>query len=157
MPSKGKEFEVFCKFCGRPRIVSEYLYRRSVNKIFFCDRVCQGAWKSANVRGKKHHAFSRVTVWCEWCGKEKEVSKADYDQHTHFFCNTKHQMAWRSKFEKGENSPLRGPRVTVHCAVCGKPRLVVPSVAEKHERHFCDRWCQGAWKSQHENGEKCHA
>jgi len=41
--------------------------------------------------------------------------------------------------------------VTVKCAWCGKEKQVWDSVAKKYDKFFCNRICQGKFKSEHAN------
>ncbi len=42
----------------------------------------------------------------------------------------------------------------IHCLICGKERLVVPSVIKNGDGKFCSRKCVGKWREKHSNNEK---
>lgn len=110
-----------CEYCG-----ISFNAKRSSSK--YCSRECQ-----IKARTK------RVTVQCDYCGKEIEKQQCHMG-HKHHFCNNTCQGKWNSLNNVGENHPTYS-RVEVQCDNCGKTFLV-QNYKKDNEKHYCSRECQ---------------
>ena len=110
-----------CEYCG-----IEYNAKRSSSK--YCSRDCQ-----IKARTK------RVTVQCDYCGKDIE-KKQCHMNHEHHFCDKVCQGKWTSLNKVGENHPSYS-RVEVKCDTCGKI-FAVENYKKDNETHYCSRECQ---------------
>lgn len=154
MPKAVERIEVTCATCGKAKKILPSHYYKNKEKRFFCDRKCQGQWKSKNVSRENHHSWSSIEVRCAFCGKPKFINKARFETTENFFCDTQCQMNWRKIHWKGENCPLSVEKVTVYCKWCGKPKKVIPYLLTVNGHFFCDRKCQGIYKSVYESKDK---
>lgn len=101
--------EVVCSWCGKPKEVKYSHYRRG--NRFFCDNSavgsCRAMWDSAFKTGPGNPNFKeKVTVYCEVCGKQKEIKPSRYakSETKRFYCNVKCQSVWMAKNQAGSNS-----------------------------------------------------
>ena len=76
---------------------------------------------------------NRVTFNCEYCGKEKSVSKSSFNKTKHHFCNKECYDKWQNQ------------KITFNCEYCGKEKSVKKSKLGK-EHNFCSIECYNKWK-----------
>lgn len=94
----------------------------------------------------------RVTVSCNYCGKDVNRKRSEYDAHDLHFCD----HACRGAHLSSEDYPMYdGAQVTVTCDGCGEPvtcpRSQIGTWAEG--RTFCSRACYALVKSTDVAGE----
>jgi 5-methylcytosine-specific restriction endonuclease McrA len=85
-----------CKQCGtRLSItVDKYLIGRGV----YCNRKCEGLWRSQNMRGKNHpHWQERIAKKCLFCGKKVVRTPGLIRQGLRIFCSRGCRGKWVSQ------------------------------------------------------------
>lgn len=110
-----------CAQCGITYTAHRSQHERYGSK--FCCKACYAAWQKDNppahlppapVYGKDNHAWRKVVVNCDNCGREIERTPYRLQKLNHHFCNAKCMGEWRSNNIVGEKHPLwkedsRGP------------------------------------------------
>ena len=141
-----KKVKRICKFCGK----SFYTYsspstiKRGMGK--FCSRLCQGKWRTENLKGVNHPCWRRKKRECLVCGKTFYVIPSRVKDGGGKFCSNKCYSLYRVG-EKASN--WRGGKVERVCAVCNKKFKVDPNVVRRNHGRFCSRSCQAIWGKKH--------
>lgn len=103
---------------------------------------------------KTHHvaahgeSIAGVEVTCAQCGDTKRVPPSQANKTERSFCVQECERQWKSENIHGENHHQWSGRVEVKCAWCGDPKDVIPSIAERNTRHFCNLECSANWRSE---------
>lgn len=97
----GYEFE--CDWCGEV-LWKEKSYQGQ-DKKFFCDKECEGNWKSENKTGENHPRFGSggIVIECEWCGESVEKPPSHVEPYDHHFCSLSCRGEWLSENWVGED------------------------------------------------------
>ena len=91
----------YCGNCGKEIRKEKQFIEKYKNN--FCNRKCQIEYyrkHSEAFKGEKSPVYSRVSVICEWCGKEFAVYKCLKGKTR--FCSVKCRNDWQSDMMKGE-------------------------------------------------------
>jgi hypothetical protein len=96
---------VKCAWCGDEKGVTPS-YAEKYDR-HFCGDGHRGDWMSEAQRGENHPNWvENVTVECEWCNTEKEVSRHEYRRcEKHFCADGGCQAEWQAKHFTGEGNP----------------------------------------------------
>ena len=124
---------VKCHTCGKvyPRAYS--LWNRSKYKRFYCTMDCQKAYKY----GKNFNKIvPKVQCKCDYCGKEIEKIKSQFESNKHNFCGKPCSYKW-----KAEN--LTGDKIY--------------NFTGGHDRHYGPNWGIQRRLCRERDGNKCNA
>lgn len=133
-----------------------------------CDRIFDSG-RGVKVHHKKAHGESIATGGsatrdCDGCGGTIHRPPAGFvnqrtgEEHHRHFCSDGCREQWHQSWMEagGEGHPAwDGGLVTVACDWCGDEKDVKPSTAERG-RTFCDKRCEGAWRSENVVGPDHH-
>lgn len=144
---------VTCATCGKTKKVKKIVFDQNKTGHFFCNAQCHGQWSSIYKIRKNNPTWSSIEVECSFCGKKKWVSKSYYSTRTHFYCSAKCQASWRKLHWKGTDNPLYVEKVKVYCEWCGKEKRVIPYLLTVNDIFFCNKVCQGQYKSKYGSKE----
>ena len=160
-----EEVEKECSTCGDTIHVSKY--RLENFESFYCDKDCRVKDSSFHLTGKDHPSWKddiHVLVDCDSCGESFET--VTYKKRR--FCSIDCENDWRSKSQRGENSPLwtggydgyYGPnwskqrhearkRDHFSCQVCGRDERQLGKIPSCHHvtklRHYRDNYDAPEW------------
>jgi hypothetical protein len=137
------KIKVNCSWCGKEKEVSDYQAKQNVNHRFFCNRDCQGKWKSQNFVGENNPHWNSVKVKCDFCGIEIDRSPSEIKNLDHYFCDKKCFRSWQGTQQ-------------IPCAQCGKLIPITKHEIGRSKDNFCDRKCFAEWKKKL-IGEKNHS
>lgn len=148
-PVNKKRIEVKCKICGKPKLVTEFYYNKNATGNFFCSMECWGKYKTLYCTGENNPLYvERITVYCDWCGKEKKIKPSRLNTRKNHFCSQKCLASWMSKYQIGENCPAyKGRTVEIPCDNCRKIILKSVSNIERGRKSFCSKDCQNNYHS----------
>lgn len=133
--------DVLCKLYVREKLTSQECGERlNVSRATIC-------------RNLKRHGVAIITDrekligTCLICGKEFRYYPTNSKG---IYCGQK----CAGERMRGENNRnWVGGLVTVYCAYCGKSKAIDKSRGEMYSKHFCNPSCNGAWKSENQNGK----
>lgn len=102
---KGGPQEVECSNCGKK--LKRNNYKVENQKWLFCNRLCEGAFKSKECRGENAPNWQGgpVTRICKVCSKEFQIPKSYLQDGPRNFCSNKCYGTWLSEHQRGENNP----------------------------------------------------
>jgi len=132
-----------CQHCGK-----SFASKEKVR--VFCSLFCKlaGCITRPNARP--------LIVTCDQCGNEFDYldGPKDFAKTVHHFCNLACANAWRRDGgnPSGEAHPEYS-RLKVTCAQCGAELTREPWRLKQNQMQFCNRKCQGAWRSENWTGE----
>lgn len=95
----------------------------------------------------------KVKVKCDNCGKSIEKWPFEVKKYKHHFCNGTCKGKWMCKQPKERAPNYRGGNTYVLCDNCGKKIEKVPAIAKNNNHNFCNRKCEGQWRSRHKRGK----
>ena len=125
------KYECICKCCG-----TTFKAERKDRK--FCSKRCSSEYRD-----------NKEFVTCNWCGKQYKEKHYRVSNNNHF-CSRECLGKYRSKFLKGENSPLN-KKIIKKCSYCKKEITVRQS--RDFEHNFCSQECHGKWRKENLLGE----
>ena len=133
----NSKIKVKCTNCGKEieRFPSQVL------ENIFCCRECH----------KEYVTKTSITYKCEVCGKEKTMSKSDYEKSKHHYCSYKCSRVGFSKNYSGEDSPYY-EGITLICNQCGEEYPVKKSTIGRRKMNFCSKDCKNKWQSENVRG-----
>lgn len=86
--------------------------------------------------GSENPKWSRVTTYCDYCGKEILIKKNRYKRSKHHYCSQECKKSDASRIKPTYQST----KVIVKCINCGRDIEKYKSLVRK--LNFCDRGCQ---------------
>lgn len=133
----SKKVVVVCSDCGKTII--RYPSDLKGRKNFFCNKICQGRFRSKYFVGKNacNWQGGKVKINCADCGKIVEKFPSDIPESGKVFCNNICRGRWLSKENIGKNHPNYKPRKEVQCLNC-------PNIFEieiDSEQKYCSLEC----------------
>lgn len=139
---KGGKIKVKCAICGK--LIERFPSKVKTTKHHFC-RECF----------KQKRKAKKVKVLCDNCGKIIEKEPNEIRRRKLHFCNLTCWGEWISRELSGDKSP-NYRKVEVRCDNCGKTILKIPIELRRRKikHHFCDRKCNGEWKSKDKKWRK---
>lgn len=148
------KIKVSCECCGKIKEV--YPFRIKQNKVFFCNKICGGKWRSKNLIGKKAFNWKggNVKRICEICKTTFEVEKHIVKGGKGMVCSPDCQKIWQSINIRGEKHPLWKEKVEVNCGWCNKILKVHSCRLKRSEKVFCpNSKCKHKWMSKNFRGK----
>lgn len=135
--NSNSKVKVKCINCGKEieRFPSQVL-----NDVF-CSKECY----------KEYVTKTSITYKCEICGKEKMMSKSNYNKSKHHYCSYRCSRIGFSKNYRGEDSP-NYEGITQICMQCGNEYLSKKSTIGRNKMNFCSRECKNKWQSENIRG-----
>ncbi len=132
-----------CFYCGGIAV------HKFKNGKYCCEKIvskCPAKKDELKKKAGKYHPLykERIIVFCNYCGKIKEISSWEYNCSKNHFCNKKCCGKWKSENLVGENSH-RYKQITVFCDYCGKSKTIPPCRQYK-KYHFCNLKCMSKWQ-----------
>lgn len=118
----GKEFipnsvnNIYCsRRCARPSSVIFIKFCESCGKSFETERenarFCSKGCTNHSLKGGKRKPEHWITIKCDYCGKEWQMTKGDASRSKHHFCTDNDYAclsAWRSEHIRGKDHPAYG-------------------------------------------------
>jgi len=170
MPKKGKQIEVKCETCNKPKTIPEWKYRNNKYKRFYCCVPCK-------LKGTERKVETKCAL--ESCGKEISIHKSQFERTDNNYCCVEHKIeAQNNKIElkcdfcdkKIEINPFQlkwerhfcnadccakffDKREIIECVQCGSDIKRSSSLVKVSDSHFCDQKCYGKWRSENLTGE----
>lgn len=137
-----------CDFCG-----SDFWRKPSLKGgRNFCDKNCQGSWKSENISGEDHHQYERIEVTCNNCGDSLKVVPSHHEKVDNHYCDHNCQTEYEDR--SGSNNPSwKGGKEVVECHYCGSELKVYQYRYKNEDRFFCGYSCRGDWATEKFSGE----
>jgi len=86
-------------------------------------------------KSRSHNLSKFVSSICEWCSKEFEKRRSEYERTDNDFCSRECHFSWKENTNYGNYEPK-------DCDFCGDKILVYPSEFEKYNNHFCSNECK---------------
>ena len=83
-----------------------------------------------NTKGGEDMKKKRIVFNCEYCGKEKEQKRYDYNKAKHHYCSCECKSAAQNK------------RIKVTCENCGKEIIQTYTQYQRANHHYCSNECQ---------------
>lgn len=148
---KGGLVMRICKNCGVGFPVKPSNIKIGKGKGTFCNRKCQGKWRSTHQRGENSTNWKGGDILriCEQCGIEFHVCSSEIKRGGGRFCS--HQCAdkWYSKHFSGKNSPLwkNGASFEPYCEKFNE-------AFKEYIRDKFGRICFLCSKTEEENGQR---
>lgn len=93
-----------------------------------------------------------ITVSCQWCGKEFNVSPHRLKSGRGKFCSRKCAGKNLSATKSGVNSPI-SKSVVAECPICGREFLRAPWHIKDGRKKYCSKKCFNQWQSENRSGE----
>lgn len=87
--------------------------------------------------GKDNPKYSRVSLHCDYCGKQIEVLQTDVRRSRFHYCSDECRKSSNLHFPKQEPK-----RVQTTCANCGKLFETFPSKLKSRKNMYCSKECQ---------------
>lgn len=94
---------VKCKTCGE----SFYKHPNFIKQTKlgnFCSKKCWYKWRSKNIKGKKHYAYTKKKISCEICKRITLKTPSEIKNRKRIFCSYKCHGIWKSQNLKGEKN-----------------------------------------------------
>lgn len=151
--------ECKCDECGKDITINGYKFK--TYKTHFCGNECKDNYKRKNTpKGENSPIYSRITVKCSYCGKDKHVSKYNAQKILDHYCNRECMINHRNDtgHYKGENNfNYKGENKSFNCTYCGVLSEKKSSTNLKYSvNHFCSIECQAKWKSENLTGDNAY-
>lgn len=147
-----KRVERKCNYCKKVMLVTPSKDR--IYKNLYCSAKCQNTMHSQRLTGRLK--VEKKSFNCDYCGKEKLLSKKDTNRSTHHFCSVECRKLGMVKLDayKGEKSGRwAGGFIETRCANCDEIKLVNKYTFGRNKNHFCNTKCYGDWCSVNRVGE----
>ena len=118
---RAKHWSFYCLDCGKP--------------------IYHGA-----IRCRQCSRAKRVTLTCDFCGKQFERKESEARRHKKHFCSTNCRNRYGALYKwtpSGLSTKLAklAKRVSLTCDFCGKQFERKESEARRYKKHFCSRSC----------------
>jgi predicted RNA-binding Zn-ribbon protein involved in translation (DUF1610 family) len=135
--------ELICEVCGKL-----YTRRKSVSDgSRFCSMECMCKGRNGS-----------ITFNCDYCDKEVVQHKSLYHNTQHHYCSMEcsHKGRIGKYVSKGNIRIKKTTYVSFICDNCGEEAIQkYDNYNPKGKNHFCNKQCEGAWRSENIIGEKC--
>lgn len=119
-----------CKQCGNT-------FTCSKKSQDFCSYECMG---KSNI--------NKIKFNCDYCGKESECIKSEFERNEHHYCSRECTDKHRSILQSGENHPnWKGGDIEFYCDYCRVISYTDVAHYNSCENHFCSSKCLGKYKS----------
>lgn len=120
---KKKRVIFSCDWCGKSIEYPECHADRA--EKHFCDAKCAAEWRSANIKGKQHPAYSRVTTHCHICGKEVVKKNSHFNRTKRHFCSEGCRGAFYTTDENKNEQRIRTLKILSTYPRRTKPELMM--------------------------------
>ena len=118
----SKRYDITCEMCGTK-------FKSARKETRLCGPKCIGDSRN-----------TRISIYCDYCGKELEVKRYKYLQQGAHYCDNGCRSEDLKTTMLGENNPNYN-RIDYECDGCGKEIKVTPYRFENHKYNFCDYDC----------------
>jgi len=134
---------LICECCGE-----EYEKTKALaDKSRFCSRKCMDKSRGGSINFE-----------CEYCGKLTTQHKSVYNATKHHYCSVECGYKGRvGKYVLQEHERKRTiTYITFICDNCGEEaKQKYSNYNPKGNHHFCNKQCEGEWRSNNIFGDKC--
>ncbi len=143
---------VACDWCGETKRVNATQARELDHH--FCDRECNGKWRSENFVGEDHPKYQggKIEVECSVCSETKEVYPAWNRKVDRHFCSKECEIKWKKENQAAENHP-NWIDSEIPCDQCGEMLHRTPYYLENFDYFFCNIECRTKWRQENWTGE----
>jgi len=135
--------DLVCEYCG-----NEYTRIKAMaDNSRFCSKECMNKGRNGS-----------ITFNCNHCGNETTQSKSVYNKTKYHYCCVECSHKGRiGKYVLPKHERKRSiTYVTFICDYCGEEaKQKYNNYNPKGKHHFCDKTCEGAWRSENITGNKC--